>query len=144
MKSKTIKIVVLLILGTGTIFAQDIPKSQVPSVIVNNFKKEFTKANDVEWERQGDLYNVDFEIGWFTDYEAWYNASGKLVKHTQEISKSDLPKAVINAIKTQYKEYSIDDVKKIIEDGVETYKVELEKWDEDFDVIYSKNGNLIK
>lgn len=144
MKSKTIKIVVLLILGTGTIFAQDIPKSQVPSVIVNNFKKEFTKANDVEWERQGDLYNVDFEIGLFTDYEAWYNASGKLVKHTQEISKSDLPKAVINAIKTQYKEYSIDDVKKIIEDGVETYKVELEKWDEDFDVIYSKNGNLIK
>ncbi len=144
MKSKTIKIVVLLILGTGTIFAQDIPKSQVPSVIVNNFKKEFTKANDVEWERQGDLYNVDFEIGWFTDYEAWYNASGKLVKHTQEINKSDLPKAVINAIKTQYKEYSIDDVKKIIEDGVETYKVELEKWDEDFDVIYSKNGNLIK
>ncbi len=144
MKSKTIKIVVLLILGTGTIFAQDIPKSQVPSVIINNFKKEFTKANDVEWERQGDLYNVDFEIGWFTDYEAWYNASGKLVKHTQEISKSDLPKAVINAIKTQYKEYSIDDVKKIIEDGVETYKVELEKWDEDFDVIYSKNGNLIK
>ena len=144
MKSKTIKIVVLLILGTGTIFAQDIPKSQVPSVIVNNFKKEFTKANDVEWERQGDLYNVDFEIGLFTDYEAWYNASGKLVKQTQEISKSDLPKAVINAIKTQYKEYSIDDVKKIIEDGVETYKVELEKWDEDFDVIYSKNGNLIK
>ena len=144
MKSKTIQLVALMVLGTGTIFAQDIPSSQVPSVIVNNFKKEFTKANDVEWERQGDLYNVDFEIGWFTDYEAWYNASGKLVKHTQEISKSDLPKAVINAIKTQYKEYSIDDVKKIIEDGVETYKVELEKWDEDFDVIYSKNGNLIK
>ena len=93
---------------------------------------------------QGDLYNVDFEIEWFTDYEAWFNASGKLVKQTQEISKSDLPKAVINSIKTQYKEYRIEDAKKIIENGVETYKVELEKWDEDFDVIYSKNGNLIK
>jgi hypothetical protein len=144
MKSKTIQLAALLLLGTGTIFAQDIPKSQVPSVIVNNFKKEFPKANDIEWEMQGDLYNVDFEIGWFTDYEAWFNASGKLVKQTQEISKSNIPKAVTNAIKTQYKEYRIDDAKKIIENGVETYKIELEKWDEDFDVIYSKNGNLSK
>ena len=62
MKSKTIQLAVLLLLGTGTIFAQDIPKSQVPSVIVNNFKKEFPKANDIEWEMQGDLYNVDFKI----------------------------------------------------------------------------------
>ncbi|MGO3708159.1 PepSY-like domain-containing protein [Mesonia hippocampi] len=144
MKSKTIQLVALMVLGTGTIFAQDIPSSQVPSVIVNNFKKEFPKANDIEWEMQGDLYNVDFEIGWFTDYEAWFTASGKLIKQTQEISKSDIPKAVANAIKTQYKEYRIEDAKKIIENGVETYKIELEKWDEDFDVIYSKSGNLIK
>ena len=112
MKSKTIQLVALMVLGTGTIFAQDIPSSQVPSVIVNNFKKEFPKANDIEWEMQGDLYNVDFEIGWFTDYEAWFTASGKLVKQTQEISKSDIPKAVANAIKTQYKEYRIEDAKK--------------------------------
>lgn len=144
MKSKTIQLVTLLLLGAGTIFAQDIPKSQVPSVIVNNFKKEFPKANDVEWEMEGNLYNVDFEIGWFTDYEAWYNVSGKLVKQTQEISKSDIPKAVANTIKTQYAGYRIDDAKKIIENGVETYKIELENWDEDFDVLISKNGKLIK
>ena len=144
MKSKTIQLVAISFLSIGTIFAQDVPTSQVPSVIINNFKKEFPKAHDIDWEMQGDLYNVDFEIEWFTDYEAWFNASGKLVKQTQEISKSDLPKAVINSIKTQYKEYRIEDAKKIIENGVETYKDELEKWDEDFHVIYSKNGNLIK
>ena len=118
MKSKTIQLVAISFLSIGTIFAQDVPTSQVPSVIINNFKKEFPKAHDIDWEMQGDLYNVDFEIEWFTDYEAWFNA--------------------------QYKEYRIEDAKKIIENGVETYKVELEKWDEDFDVIYSKNGNLIK
>jgi hypothetical protein len=144
MKTKTSKLWAVLFLVTGTIFAQDIPKSQVPAVIADNFKKEFPKANDIEWEVQGDLYNVDFEIGWFTDYEAWFTTSGKLVKYTQEISTSDLPKAVTKAIKSQYKEYNIDDVKKIIENGVETYKIELEKKDEDFEVIYSKNGDLIK
>ena len=144
MKSKTIQLVTLFLLGTGTIFAQDLLTSQVPSVIVNNLKKEFPKAKDIEWEREGDLYNADFQIGWFTDYEAWFTASGKLTKLTQEISKSDLPKAVTDAIKTQYKDYRIDDSKKIVENGVETYKIELEKWNENFDVIYSKNGNLIK
>lgn len=144
MKLKTMQLVVLLLLGTGTSFAQDIPKSKVPAVIINNFNKEFPKANDIEWEMEGDLYNVEFEIGWFTDYEAWYNVSGKLVKQTQEISKSDIPKAVANAIKTQYSEYRIDDAKKIIENGVETYKIELEKWDEDFDVIFTENGKIIK
>lgn len=144
MKLKTMQLVVLLLLGTGTIFAQDIPKSKVPSVIINNFNKEFPKANDIEWKMQGDLYNVDFEIGWFTDYEAWFTASGKLVKYTQEISKSDLPISVRNVIKNQYKEYRIDDVEKIIENNEETYKIELEKQDEDFDVIFNKNGKIIK
>ena len=142
MKSKTIQLVAISYLRIGTIFAHDVPTSQVPSVIINNFKKEFTKAHDIDWEMQGDLYNVDFEIEWFTDYEAWFNASGKLVKQTQEISKSDLPKAVINSIKTQYKEYRIEDAKKIIENGVETYKVELINELEDGTITLYESGKF--
>ncbi|MEC5166759.1 hypothetical protein RCH18_002507 [Flavobacterium sp. PL11] len=143
MKTKTLQLVALFFLGLGTTFAQDMLSSQVPSVIMNNFKKEFPKANDVEWERQGELYQVDFEIGWFTDYDALFNASGKLVKYTKEISKSDLPKAVAKAVKNKYGEYRIDDVKKIIENGTEKYLIDLEKWDEEFQVVYSKSGKLI-
>lgn len=144
MKSKTIQLVAIFFLSIGTIFAQDIKESEVPSVIVNNFKKEFPKASDIEWEMHGDLYNVEFEIGWSTDYEAWFTTSGKLVKHTEEIKKSDLPKAVTNAIETDHKGYHIDDAEKIVENGVESYKIEIEKEDHDFDVFYSANGTVIK
>ena len=140
---KTMKLLAILFLGTGTIFAQEIPESQVPSVIVNNFKKEFPKASDVEWERQGDQYNVEFEIGWFTDYEAWFTETGKIIRFTEDISERDLPEAIKNAIKTQYKGYRIDDVEKITENGVETYKVEIEKGDDERNLVFSTNGELI-
>lgn len=143
MKTKAFQLLAILMITTGTIFAQDIPESQVPSVIVNNFKKEFPKATDVEWEREGDQYSVEFEIGWFTDYEAWFTASGKLFKYKEEISERDLPKEIKNAIKTQYKGYRIDDVKKITENGVETYKVEIEKGNDERNLLFSKNGTLI-
>lgn len=143
MKTKTIQLLAIFFLGTGTIFAQDMLESQVPSVIVNSFKKEFPKASDVEWERQGDQYNVDFEIGWFTDYEAWFTASGKLIRYTEDISEGDLPKTVKHAIKNQYKGYRIEDAKKIIENGVETYSVEIEKGNDERDLVFSTNGKLI-
>ena len=80
MKKKAIQLLVVIMMTTGTIIAQDMRQSDVPSVVVNNFKKEFPKAKDVEWEMKGDVYNVEFEIGLFTDYKAWYEASGKIIK----------------------------------------------------------------
>lgn len=144
MKSKTIQSMAIFLLSIGTIFAQDIPESQVPSIIVNNLKKEFPKASDIEWEKHGNTYNVEFEIGWDTDYEAWFTETGKLVKYIQEINRSAIPEAVTNAIKEQYKGYRIDDAKKIVENGKETYKIEIEKRDQDFDVYFSKEGKEIK
>ncbi len=143
MKTKVIQLMAMFFLGLGTTFAQDISESQVPSLIVDNFKKEFPKATDVEWERKGDLYNVDFEIGLFTDYEAWFSASGTLIKYTVEIPTGDLPKAVTNSINNQYKGYRIDEAKKNIENGIETYEVEIEKENDERELVFSKNGKLI-
>ena len=143
MKTKVIQLMAMFFLALGTTFAQDISESQVPSLVVDNFKKEFPKATDVEWEREGDIYNVDFEIGLFTDYEAWFTASGTLIKYTTEIPTGDLPKAVTNSIKKEYKGYLIDEAKKIVENGVETYEVEIEKGNDERELVYSKNGKLI-
>ena len=95
------QMLLVFLMATTISFGQEIPEAQVPSVIVNKFKAKFPKASDVEWEKNGEIYNVDFEIGWFTDYEAWYNESGNLVKFTKEISEKDLPQAVKNAVKKQ-------------------------------------------
>lgn len=140
---KTIKLLTAFLLLTVIVYGQDIHQSQVPSVVVNSFKMEFPKAKDVEWERDGDNYNVDFEIDFFTDYEAWFDASGKLIHFTEEISSGELPKAVKDAIKTQYSSYRIDDVKKINENGIISYRVEVEKRDDERHLSYSEDGKLL-
>ena len=124
--------------------AQDIPQSQVPSVIVNEFNKQFPKATDVEWEMDGSLYDVEFEIGWNIDHEVWYNAEGKMVKHKEDISKSELPKAVIDKIKADFKGYSIDDLERISDNGKVVYKMELDALvQQDFDVVMDSEGKII-
>lgn len=143
MKTRVIQLMVVIFLGTGSIFAQDMQESQVPSVIVNSFKTEFPKASDVEWERQGDRYSVEFEVGVSTDYEAWFTAAGKLIRYSEEIANSELPEAVKNAISSQYIGYHIDDAKKFTENNVETYSVEIEKGKEELNLIFSKDGKLI-
>lgn len=124
--------------------AQDIPQSQVPSVILNQFNKQFPKTTDVEWEMDGNLYNVDFEIGWNIDHEIWYNAEGKMVKHKEDISKSELPKAVNNRIQEDFSGYSIDDLERITDNGKVVFKMELNALTQtDWDIVIDSEGKVI-
>lgn len=143
MRAITIQLMAVFFLGAGPVFAQDIQESQVPSVIVNNFKKQFSSARDIDWERQGNQYNVDFEIGFFTDYEAWYTASGELIRYSEEIPKSKLPSAIKMAVKSQFEGYRIEDAKKFVENNEETYYVEIEKGRDEQDLFFSKDGKLL-
>ena len=124
--------------------AQDIPKSQVPSVIINKFNTQFPKASDIEWEKEGSLYNADFEIGWRNDHKVWYNVSAEIVKHIEEVSTKNLPVSIKTVLQKNYKGYKIDDVKKIKENEKITYKVEIEKFNkEDKTLLFNEHGILI-
>lgn len=140
---KTIQLIAILFLTTTFAQAQDINESQVPSVVLNTFKTEFPKASDVEWEKQGNQYQVEFEIGYFSDYEAWFKASGDIILYEVEISKRKLPVAVKNTVQQKYKAYQIDDVKKINEKGQISYTIELEKGQEEINIIINENGQII-
>lgn len=102
-----------LFFATTVVFAQDIPQSQVASVVVNQFNIDFPKAKDVEWEFKNNVYNVDFEQGWSKDFEAWYSVDGNQIRVEEELSKHELPKTISASIETKFPSYRIDDVEKI-------------------------------
>lgn len=129
----------LLFLGA---FAQDIPQSQVPSVIVNSFKQGFPKASDVEWELKGELHEVEFEIG-FVEYKARYNNTGKLTWLKQQIKANELPAEINAAIQKEFSGYRISDVEKIDEQGTISYKMELKKMNEEWKVIFDSKGKML-
>ncbi len=131
-----------LILNTG--FGQDIPQSQVPSLIVNGFQQSFPKAYDIEWEIDGELYKVEFETGLTgRDHDIWYDKAGKMIRHKEEITKSELPKKVSETISRDFNGYRLDDIKKITEGEKVIYTVELKSFREDWDVILDAEGNIL-
>lgn len=133
-----------LMLAANVSYGQDINQSQVPSVVVNKFQQAFSKAYDVEWEMKGDLYKVEFEMGATGyDHSVWYDKSGKMVKHQEEIAKSSLPKAVLSSISTNFKGYRVDGVSKYTENGKVTYKCELDSTLEDWKVTFDENGKVL-
>lgn len=142
-KQITLLALVLTLISTITL-AQDINPSQVPSLVTNSFKKDFPKASDIEWEMDGANYNVEFEIGWGVDHEIWYDATGKMIKHVEEITKSDLPKAITDKIGTDFKDLRIHDAKKISEVTQLNYAVELENMTEEWKVIFSSTGEVVQ
>lgn len=131
-----------LLFGIVLAHAQDIPQAQVPSVVLNAFKKEFPKASDIEWELKGDVYQVEFEIG-FTDHELTLDNTGKILKHKQDIKQTDLPKAVTEVLAKDFAGYRMSDISKTTEGTTVTYKLDLKKGQEEWEIIVDGNGKVL-
>lgn len=133
-----------IILFANAALGQEIPQSQVPSLIINNFQKSFSKVFDVEWELDGENYKVEFETSLFgPDHNVWYDKTGKQIRHKEEITKNDLPQKVLATISTTFNGFRIDDVKKITEGGKVIYTLELESRTEEWKVTFDAGGNIL-
>lgn len=135
----------ILGLSITNISAQDIRQSEVPSVILNHFQKSFPKAADIDWEIKGNYYEVEFETGLLgDDHKILYSRDGKLVRHEEEISKSNLPKTVLASIKRSFNGYRTDDIKKITEGGKVIYNVELKSNSQEWKVVFDAQGRILQ
>lgn len=125
-------------------FGQKIYQNQVPSVVLNQFQQNFPNAKQIEWEKKPGYYEVEFEIGMMNrDHEIWYDSTGKVLYHKEEIAKSDLPAQVANTLKKDFKSYRIKDVKKIFRAGIVTYKMEAKSLTEEWELVIDASGKII-
>ncbi|MFZ6664615.1 PepSY-like domain-containing protein [Peijinzhouia sedimentorum] len=138
---------VLFIIAIGVFSvckAQDIPQSQVPSIILNQFNAQFPDATDIAWEMERKQYKVEFETGWNKDHELWFDINGSVIKHKEEITKEELPTEIKSKINNDFKGYSIDDLERISEQGSILYKMELNSlFRQDWKMVFDKAGNVV-
>ena len=141
------KKIILSMLGvfmlTSVVFAQNIPEKELPHVIADNFKKSYPKASSLEWEKEGNLYKAEFEVGWLNDHTAWYTEAGERVKFSEEIAKKQLPENILAKIKTDFKGYRVDNVRKITTGKAVTYDVDLNSLKQDWDVVFDSEAKVI-
>ncbi|MCC7233205.1 MAG: PepSY-like domain-containing protein [Bacteroidia bacterium] len=144
MKTLYVSAVLALTLSATGSTAQRIMQSQVPPVIVNNFQQSFPKIYDVEWKIDGINYQVEFETGMLgTDHKMWYDSTGKVIRHKEEIAKKDLPPSVLAKINGEYNLYWVDDAEKITEGDKMTYNLELKTLTEEWKMVFDPQGNVL-
>ena len=82
---------------------QRISKDKVPSLVLNTLKAKYPLANDVDWEKQGNLYEAELDINDSTEISVRIDEAGKLIMQKQDAPESDLPSAIMMVIKNKYK-----------------------------------------
>lgn len=125
-----------------TVQAMAQSSNQVPSAVMEAFRTAFPTATDVEWDREGQHYEVDFEVNRL-DHEAWYNGEGKVVRHKQEMRNRDLPEQVRNGVKRNNKGYRVTDVEKLTIGNEVVYKLELMRFFREREITVDERGETV-
>jgi uncharacterized membrane protein YkoI len=124
--------------------AQNLPESRVPAVVINAFKAKYPRATDVEWEKKGPHYEVEFETGVKgRDHKLGLDSTGAILFHKQDISRADLPAAVMQAIEKNFPGWRTDDPEKTERNGVISYQVEVKRQGEEWEVSFDPEGNIL-
>lgn len=111
-------------------------------ILLERFQRDFPKASDVEWETNGEIYEVDFDVK-FRDFAAYYDKEGNLLMYKQEIREKELPAIVKTAAESKYPKYKFEDIEKVVK-GTETfYKVEMELRDTEVTMFIASEGRII-
>lgn len=126
---------------SATVLAQDIPASQMPAAVTNTFKAKFPNTSHLEWEKKGDLYEAEFHVN-NVDHKALLNEQGQLQVFKKDIPVTNLPQAVKQTIKTNYKTFRIDDTEKVTRGTAVYYQVELDGEPHDQKVVFTPAGKV--
>jgi len=119
----------------------DLNINQVPETVITAFETEFPNATDIDYEKKGDQYEVDFEID-NIDYDALFTADGNLVKYKKDVSSADVPQAILDTIANDYPNLQIDDSELLIVDDNTYYQIELDNEPNDEHLVFNLDGTI--
>jgi hypothetical protein len=116
-----------------------------PATLYQKFQADFPKTRDEEWESDGNIYEVEFEVK-FRDCKVYYDAKGNLLMYVREIYRSELPAIVKNAAENKYPKYNFEDIEKVQRGTEIFYKVEMEDKSSDSEVklLIGEDGAILE
>ncbi len=117
----------------------DYPNSKVPSVVLNSFRTQFSNATDIQYNKLGEHYEIEFEIE-HKDAGTILDSAGSIVKERREISWKDLPAEIQNSLDKAFGRDKIEDPE-VIEAGDKVYyQVQIKRFLFDKKVVLDGQG----
>lgn len=143
---KNVSLIALALLMASGLFAQENDKKtkEVPAVVTAAFAKQFPNVKDVDWEKEGNDYEAEFELN-KVETSAIFSADGHWKETETEIAVSALPAKAQEYLKAKYSEYAVKEAAKITDNkNVVTYEAEVKKKGESMDIIFDASGAFLK
>ena len=143
------KIVIILlvsILTTGSLFAQEMAEKDVPAAVVSTFKNKFPEAAGSEWKKnKSGKYEVKFKNEG-KKAEAKFMTDGQWDSSETRLEASALPGSVSDYLKKNYAAYKIDQVKweEDKDASKNKYEVKLKKEKSEVELVFDGEGKFIK
>ncbi|AEA42247.1 PepSY-like domain-containing protein [Fluviicola taffensis] len=137
---KSLKCIVLAFLPLSFIScASTIAQQEIPSVVINAVMTKYPNAKDLEWEVKNGIYEAEFDLD-KNDYEVWVNTQGTILKVEEEIRNDQIPAVILAKVKAEFKDYKLDDSKRIEIGKSIYYEIEIDGALGDQKVVYSEKG----
>jgi hypothetical protein len=136
-------LVLIALCFATSLSAQKLKPAEVPPAVREAFAKAYPTIAKAVWEKEGDAYEVEFKVA-SREVSVVYSAAGELMETERSVKASEVPAAVLSAIKSAFPGYKLEEFAEITTKGVITYEVELEKGKEEFEAIFDAAGKLIK
>ena len=127
----------LLLAVVSTTLASN--KDGVNENVNASFKKEFSMAQDVQWETGKDIYKATFRLNNQVLF-AYFAANGEMVAVTRNILSVQLPIRLLASLKNEYSSHWITELFEVSSNSGTDYYVTLENADNTL-VLKSANGS---
>jgi hypothetical protein len=137
---KNTMIILALSLGIGSAYSQKIKEADVPTAVKDAFKKKWPDAKVEKWEKEGDWFEAEYEMG-KTEGSVALDASGNIMEIEKEIKVSELPKSVSDYVSKNMPGKKIKEASHITDaKGVVTYEAEVDN----VDYIFDADGKMLR
>lgn len=128
-------------------YRRELKDNEIPSLILKNINDQFgtfeiSRSKYVE-DNGNTNYIVRGDINGM-EHAFWFSNKAVLLRHVQDLRKSEIPNLVLNAVLATYNDYEINDAEFIEEKGKTSYVVVLKKSSKKVSVTLSAAGKIMK
>ena len=125
---------------TSLTFAQKLQEKDVPAPVKTSFQKHYPNIKEVKWDKEGEKFEASFDLN-KVDNSVLFDAQGNILETEVEIELSQLPKGILEYVKTNYIGQRVKEAAKITDSkGTVTYEAEIKG----MDLLFDSNGKFIK
>lgn len=128
-------------------YRRELKESEIPVSIINNIQNQFGKPDIERAKYVEENRNVNYIIGGKIndeEYVFWFDTKSNLLKHTQDLSDSEIPVPIRNTMASSYKDYDIRDADMVEQGGSIIYILRMKKSKTQVIVTFNKDGKVLE